>query len=34
MFINEYGDKNPIAAEYELVTAENGLLRSVRKGSR
>ncbi len=28
------GDRNPIAGEYELVKAENGLLLSVRKGSR
>ena len=28
------GDRNPIAAEYELVKAENGLMLSVRKGSR
>ena len=28
------GDKNPIAEEYELVKAENGLLLSVRKESR
>ena len=27
------GDRNPIAAEYALVKAENGLLLSVRKGS-
>ena len=28
------GDRDPIAAEYALVKAENGLLLSVRKGSK
>ena len=28
------GDKNPMAAEYELKRADNGLLLSVRKESR